>query len=730
MYCKSKVVHLPRHLQDVHGWSKTHARTALIRYGMRKTYSFSHPKNAPPKKKKPKTEEGESKSKGSKDYHYYRYCPQQGCTALVKRLPPHLRKVHKLSPEEVKMALSKVAGKRVPHSHRVPVHERRQQWRNTFHGESDQQSVSQHCSETVSSIVISDSLSEEESNEKNATPEIGNDVLKKFKMWLQSADGGQLDAKTSEQHHKQTVKLLSVIDEGMEVTSLFDHQLINNRFLEGYAKTKYHPKTTQSYLMSLRHFYSFSLATESCENIPNEKIVGLKEKVTRWSSSFRRKSAKRHWEKQEEDLNALISPDQIKEFERSEAARNAVCLLGKLSGAHSIEITQAQYTLLRDFLIVEISIDNGNRAGALANMKMSEFKRMKDEGSERVILVKDHKTLATHGHARIVLSQKLAGWLKIFVTEVRSRISGTSNDNDDNVFLSWNGEALASSQISKAMKSVWKKAEISGTPSSTIFRKSAVTGVHSATDSSASHSDLADLMAHNVSTAVHYYKLTEKSKSSVKASKQLRNVMRGENQHEGLDKEENSVAPPTEECQSKASRASWSPEAESLVKDLFQAEISERSISLNTVRSKISDHPVLQNQDPKRVLDKVRSQWRYEKDTQPLDLPSEQETLEQRVRRTLVEPDNIIDHENDSDIAPSTSVKSGLKNLLTSTDLERVKFAFKDMILKSAAIQKSKIKEVLEKESWGKDILKKVSVDTVMNRVKYERRVHRRVKNL
>ena len=421
--------------------------------------------------------------------------------------------------------------------------------------------------------------------------------------------------------------------------------------------------------------------------------------MTRWSSSFRRKSAKRHWEKQEEDLNVLISPDQIKEFERSESARNAVCLLGKLSGAHSIEITQAQYTLLRDFLIVEISIDNRNRAGALANMKMSEFKRMKDEGGEHAILVKDHKTLATHGPARIILSQKLAGWLKIFVTEVRSRISATSNDNDDNVFLSWNGEALASSQISKAMKSIWKKAEISGTPSSTIFRKSAITGVHSATDSSASHSDLADLMAHNVSTAVHYYKLTEKSKSSVKASKQLQNVMGGENQHEEMDKEENSVAPPTEECQSKASKASWSPEAESLVKDLFQGEIGERSISLNTVRSKLSDHPVLQNEDLKRVLDKVRSQWRYE--TQPLDLPSEQETLEQRVRRMLVEPDNIIDHENDSDIAPSTSVKSGLKNMLTSTDLERVKFAFKDMILKSAAIQKIKIKEVLEKVGGG-----------------------------
>ena len=149
-------------------------------------------------------------------------------------------------------------------------------------------------------------------------------------------------------------------------------------------------------------------------------------------------------------------------------------------------------------------------------------------------------------------------------------------------------------------------------------------------------------------------------------------------------------------------------------------------LSLGTMRSKISDNPVLKNKDPKHVLDKVRSQWCYKKEMQPLDLPSEH----QRVKRMLVEPDHIIDHENDSDIAPSTSVKSGLKNMLTSTDLERVTFALKDIIVKSAAIQKIRIKEVLEKESWGGNIPKKVSVDTVMNRIKYERRVHRRVNNL
>ena len=122
--------------------------------------------------------------------------------------------------------------------------------------------------------------------------------------------------------------------------------------------------------MSLRHFYSFCLTEDLGINIPTAKILSQKEKMARWSSSLRKGCSKRHWEKMEEDLHSLISPEHIGEFERSKAARDAICLIGQLSGAHSVVLSQSQYTLIRDFLLVEISIDNANRAGALANMKV------------------------------------------------------------------------------------------------------------------------------------------------------------------------------------------------------------------------------------------------------------------------------------------------------------------------------------------------------------------------
>ena len=57
----------------------------------------------------------------------------------------------------------------------------------------------------------------------------------------------------------------------------------------------------------------------------------------------------------EEDFHALITPDQIRQFETNNAARDALCLLGQLWGAQNIQITQARNTSIRHFLLIEIS---------------------------------------------------------------------------------------------------------------------------------------------------------------------------------------------------------------------------------------------------------------------------------------------------------------------------------------------------------------------------------------
>ena len=113
-------------------------------------------------------------------------------------------------------------------------------------------------------------------------------VIVKFESWLKSADGGNLDDKTSKQHRAQISKLLKLIDRKEDLASLFNEKVVNENFLEGFAKKEYHPKTTKSYLMSLRHFYSFCLTENLGMDISKEKILSLKEKVATWSTSMRK----------------------------------------------------------------------------------------------------------------------------------------------------------------------------------------------------------------------------------------------------------------------------------------------------------------------------------------------------------------------------------------------------------------------------------------------------------
>ena len=151
-----------------------------------------------------------------------------------------------------------------------------------------------------------------------------------------------------------------------------------------------------------------------------------------------------------------LTPANIRELEKSEAAREAVKLIGQFSDPSNAPlVTQMAYTLVRDFLFAQIFIDNANRPGVLSCMTMNEFYNMRKEGDDHLIAVKAHKTVHIHGAAYIVLSKRLKAWLTIFVQYMRFKVTTGP------VFLSWNGQSMTSGQINKAVQSVFKKAEIS-----------------------------------------------------------------------------------------------------------------------------------------------------------------------------------------------------------------------------------------------------------------------------
>lgn len=74
--CKANVVHLPRHMRNVHHWTKEAASKVLSKYNIRTRKSK------------------EAKTKGN---HHCCRCSIADCHLIVQRLSAHLQKVHKLN---------------------------------------------------------------------------------------------------------------------------------------------------------------------------------------------------------------------------------------------------------------------------------------------------------------------------------------------------------------------------------------------------------------------------------------------------------------------------------------------------------------------------------------------------------------------------------------------------------------------------------------------------------
>jgi len=336
---------------------------------------------------------------------------------------------------------------------------------------------------------------------------------------------------------------------------------------------------------------------------------------------------------------------------------------------------------------------------------MVEFHKAKPCEGSYIISVKKHKTADIHGPARVVLSPTLFGCLKVFVAEVRS-VATLTKDDDDVVILSWSGARLASGQISTTINGAWKKAGIEGHISSTLFRKSTVTAVHS--NHQGMKGQLADLMADKESTAQRYYNLHEKQQSCIKAAAVLPSIMRTTNKasEEGTSIAKAEDENPVSAEGSKEKQTTWNEQQKAVVRELFHEEINQKRVTMAIVREKIKDHPTLYDQDPKKVHDRVRSGWRGIDKKNHLEtageakLPEEEETLSDKMSRFLT---------SSSDFVPLSNSSYLSKDIFSREEKENL-FRLFGATIRSGIIPKPAVKDILEKDDAGKEFLLKFTV--------------------
>lgn len=539
-------------------------------------------------------------------------------------------------------------------------------------------------------------------------------------------------------------RILQIIDPSLQFESLFNKALVRDTFLM-QAEAKYTADTVKAYLLSLRHFCSYVVA-EKPESVDVDPalVQQIQEKARLWSMSYKKDSKRRHLEKMDNDLSNLVTPEMVNEYERSEAARSAVDLLEQLSGAHSLQVNQSMYTLVRDFVLLEITIANADRSGVLANMTLEEYKAAKRVDDSMVISMKEHKTADTHGPAHVVLSLSLFSYLRLYVSEMQSQVEDSTSEeygsNKSRVFLSWNGCKLESGQISTAINAAWRKGGMEGHVTSTIFRKSTVTKVH--TQHKGMKSDLADLMAHKEGTAERFYRLKEKEKACVQAASSLTTIMRSAEPKKGVEDTlptattSHDVSLAADDRNNKE-RMLWDEEQVATLKDVFCTEIENKSITMAEVREKIQEHPVLRRLDPRKVYDKIRSEWRFndKSNSQPSDVDDDKPSAVQPPKSPELPKasDSLADkmshffsnEENSVSMVPPSNSSYVSRNIF-SDDHRKYLLKVCGGMVKSGVISQTAVKDMLSKEEEGKGMLREFKLKQIINRLKYERRLNQR----
>ena len=136
-------------------------------------------------------------------------------------------------------------------------------------------------------------------------------------------------------------------------------------------------------------------------------------------------------------------------------------------------------------------------------------------------------------------------------------------------------------------------------------------------------SDLADLMAHKEGTV-------EKEEACIQAASSLPTIMRSAEPKKGVATTSHDVSLAADDRNNKE-RMLWDEEQVATLKDVFFTEIESKSITMAEVREKIQEHPVLRLLHPRKVYDKIRSEWRFndKSNSQPSNIDDDKPSAEQ-----------------------------------------------------------------------------------------------------
>nr|XP_047139279.1 uncharacterized protein LOC124815122 [Hydra vulgaris] len=596
--CMAIVKRIDNHLKRVHKFKSTDPDYAKMLYSVQKINLNNMPSNviSSPKKifKSTIISDMENKNTSYNAVHLNIFCKDNSGDNNALRIDLNNGNIDSLPPKKIALVDNNNSCKEVTQGPLAGLDAPL----NTF--SDSESSTLEFDDESDDSFVPEDNFL----NQLNINVET---LLEKFKNFLLGPDNKRepSSAYRTVKDIQRYFQLVST-EQFFNVSKFFNLETIRDKYIKNLESKHLKAGSIKKYLFSLIDFSTFLLSEKEALKLSDCKesdVVEIKLKLNMWRKTYNREDRKEFWHRQERDYQSLVTPSQISSYLESDNAVQACNLFNFLCTNEKV-ITQAEYIVTRDHLILQILIGSAHRSGVCANMTIDEFLNHEVNADGMfIIAVAKHKTFSKYGHAYIILQAEKFQWLFTFVNKIRSQICTKYR----NVFVSWSGQPMSSGAISQQLGSLWKKSGIYQSNSgkrnvcATLLRKSASTGVRE--KNIGNKEEIAGFMGHSGATADKHYHCRKIKNSAVESSSSIRSYFEYDHTDTNVKKYSNmslknldttiNMSPPNK-------RKKWTIDEENILKNTFH--------KVPTMKDIIDVMPSIGiNTTPKKLYDKARS---------------------------------------------------------------------------------------------------------------------------
>jgi len=285
-------------------------------------------------------------------------------------------------------------------------------------------------------------------------------------------------------------------------------------FLRDVLITRMRPGTTRSYIIAARLFLRYVKMEALVEAASCDRCIIMLD--TWYASQSNPATVRRHEVRQAQQLEMTQQRAQqerrssLELYEASSRAREAIVSLGIAAEHGRARLKERACLVARNHLVTILGLTNAQRAGALINMTLKEFNERQEVEGRSVVLVRKHKTFASHGYARVVMTHVTEGMVSTYVRVLRPKYVGQLSRNEEPLFLTTAGR-----QMTNSLYAVSLKGQTGTSVSLTRNRKVAVTVARESGADSLQMERLAEHMTHAPQTQQRYYDCSDRLVASV-----------------------------------------------------------------------------------------------------------------------------------------------------------------------------------------------------------------------